>query len=476
MKGSIKQMKKIGVFICNFNGRDWVIKCINSLLQQTEKDYDVYVVDNASTDGTVEAVKNTFGDGVCCLSNPENLGGAGGFDRGLKYGLEQDYEYIVLLDNDIVLEEHCLENMKAYLDQHLDVGIVGSKVMVMDNPNMIQDYGNYLDFNIYREKNGYAWKEDSDELPEVNECDYVPSCAIMIRSSMLRVSGTMPADNFIYYDDIELSHKMRLHNWKVVALSDVKVWHKGGFNKGVKNTFARYYFCRNRFNFFAKYVEENKIDDFIDVILREVYSQLYGFHNKGMSEMFTTTMYAFDDFLHQVRGKADTYKIMDIVEKKTPFQSLLMDKSNIEITMIDNFDERNELEIFHILHYIVESIQKINEQKIIWVSLKNTNYSREQFEENWNKVLPTNSIGYTLPEIRLSEDGLQYDLQLQICKHVRAVEEVKLPIVYVDRYCNCIASEKEFKHLTGYFANEDMFLEMYRPLMKQAVLSIRKEK
>lgn len=465
-------MNRIGIFICNYNGKNWVLGCIDSLLEQTYRESDIYLVDNASTDGTVEAIKEKHGDSIIVLCNAENLGGSGGFDRGLQTGLEKNYEYIVLLDNDIVLDNHVIETMKNYLDVHLDVGIVGAKVMIMDKPDTIQDYGNFLNFKEYREKNDYVWKQDNDTLPDVNYCDYVPSCAIMIRASMLKISGTMPVDNFIYYDDIELSYKMSLHGWKIAALGDARVWHKGGFRKAEINTFSKYYFVRNRLHFFAKYIKEDDIDRFIEVILTDIYMQLAGLYNKGKAELLHTLVYAFDDFIHNIRGKADEYKIVEIKEHRTPFEKIIFEKEKINITLINNFEEYDELGVFHILLGIIGTIRRQCPSKKIWISLKECDYTKDIFETNWKEVIAMDKPEFNVEEISC-EELKDFDLNLKICQHVKSVQRNILPSVYVDRFCNCITSEDDYQYFISYKSNEEFFKAIYRPLIKRTLKMIR---
>lgn len=467
-------MNQIGIFICNYNGKDWVLKCIASLKEQSLQEFDVYVVDNASTDGTSEAVLKQYGDWVSVLRNPENLGGAGGFDRGLETGLEKGYPYLVLLDNDIVLDKETLKNMKDFLDSHKEIGIVGAKVMIMDKPDTIQDFGNYLDFTNFKEINGYKWEFDSDRLPAVNECDYVPTCAVMIRREALKKAGTMPVDNFIYYDDIELSYKIGLQGYKAVALGNARVWHKGGFRKANVNTFPRYYFLRNRLHFFAKYISEEQVELFTDTILSEVITQLYGYYNKGYMELFHTTIYALNDFIHGIRGKAEPYKILEIVEKPTPFEQVMKDKRRIRIWFMDNFSAKDPLDIYHIFLYIVANIQNKNPQEKLWVSLKDCSFSETEFRERLKETMEIDNSEHPRPEIILSDaESENFDLEFRMCEHVKLAENPVFPQIYIDRYCNCITSEEDYEYFRSYPIQERLFLEIYRPLVKQAVKNIR---
>ncbi len=96
-------MRKIGVVICNYNKRDYVLNCIASMLKQSVE-ADIYVVDNASADGSAEAVRQKYGQQVTLIENKDNLGGSGGFNTGLRRVLQEDYTYIMLMDNDVVAD------------------------------------------------------------------------------------------------------------------------------------------------------------------------------------------------------------------------------------------------------------------------------------------------------------------------------------------------------------------------------------
>lgn len=71
-------MNPIGVVICNYNKKDFVLQCVQSVLESKEKNFDIYVVDNASSDGSAEALKKAYGNRITVIENKENLGGSGG--------------------------------------------------------------------------------------------------------------------------------------------------------------------------------------------------------------------------------------------------------------------------------------------------------------------------------------------------------------------------------------------------------------
>ena len=461
-------MNKIGVYICNYNGKDFTIGCINSLYEQSVESFDICVVDNASTDGTVDAIVSKFPN-VKIIANAENLGGAGGFDNGLKDGINKGYEYLVLLDNDVLLDKNLLLNMYEYMESHKDVGIVGAKVMIMDMPDTIQDYGDFLDFKKFKERNAYSMEKDTSDLPDVNECDYVPTCCVMVRRGALIDSGTMPADNFIYYDDIELSHKMKLKGWKVCALGCAKVWHKGGFRKAAVNTFSRYYFLRNRLNFFAKYINEEQVEIFVEQSLDEIFNLLYGFNAKNAKELFETIFYAYDDFIHGVRGKAADYKIMKLSNAPTPLDIAVSNANKVYINIDDIVDLKNEKEKLWIVHRMICEISRLNDNIKFYFSYKNSKINIVELQTQLRML----DEDVCIPDIYEWNKDECYDVVFEQCNHVSEVKDNILPNVYIDKYCNCITNENEYLYFVSMNQAREYFKKTYRKLMHNAILKVR---
>ena len=112
-------------------------------------------------------------------SRAVNIGGAGGFNTALKDAVINNREYAVLLDNDICVGESCICNMIEYLTQCSDVGAVGAKIMIMDQPDFIQEFGGHLDMNRYYFTTNY-WYEKDNGTEDVIESDWLSSCALAV--------------------------------------------------------------------------------------------------------------------------------------------------------------------------------------------------------------------------------------------------------------------------------------------------------
>ena len=134
-------MKKIGIVICNYNKEEEVLGSIRCILESRFKDYDLYVVDNASTDHSVQRIREKYPNEVTLLVNKENLGGSGGFNTGLRAAYEKGYPYVMCVDNDAMLDENAVGNLYEFLENHKEAGMAGAKVYHLENPQYVQQFG-----------------------------------------------------------------------------------------------------------------------------------------------------------------------------------------------------------------------------------------------------------------------------------------------------------------------------------------------
>ncbi len=145
----MKSTAKILIIIVTWNKKEYVIDLLNSLsaINFPRDQLDILVIDNASNDGTVEALEAQFDD-IQIICNAENIGGTGGFNTGLAWAFEQPesrYDYLWLLDNDVVVHQNALSELVAILDDNADIAIAGSTMMQLDFPWRINEMGAFVD-------------------------------------------------------------------------------------------------------------------------------------------------------------------------------------------------------------------------------------------------------------------------------------------------------------------------------------------
>lgn len=396
----------IAVIICNWNKQEDVVKCINSVLNSSIKHFDLIVVDNASNDQSVQVIKKTFNNKLILIENEQNLGGSGGFNTGIKYALEKEYDYIHLLDNDVVVDKYALEKCYQFLLDNQNVAAVGSKILQMGNPNMIQELGSKIDWNNYSIIPQYKNAIDDERIPSLIECDYVPACSVMVRRKVIDQVGIMDNSCFIYWDDMDWFYRMKCEGYKVMAISDSKVWHKMGASTPV-NTFVNYYYWRNRVNFFLTYLEQSQLQNFSNYIINEAYQAIFMCNSKGLHSIAKTIILAIEDALNGIRNKASEGKIFD--------------RERIEIIIETKVGNTQQ-------YQLLIDCESVTLEKVL-------------------KLLGENKI-----------DNNENLPKLAICEHVTTSE--LQANVYIDKYLNILTKEE----LITYHTNKSLINNIYLPL------------
>ncbi len=457
-------MAEIGAYICNYNKRDFVINCVDSLLRQNFSDLDVYVIDNASEDDSVETLKNKFGDRIFIICNRENLGGSGGFNVGLRDSLAKNYKYVVLVDNDVWVDGDAIRTMYCYMEEHSDVGIVGPKILRMDKRDYVQDLGGSIN-ERYNMQGNYADVKD-EHLPKEVESEYISTCTAMARVSAVKLFGMMPEENFIYWDDVEWSRKCQACGFKTVAIGDAKVWHYHSIKTTV-SPFVKYYLLRNKLKYFSKYLKKQELPGFYNHMLEEIHVAWFMYRYQKMNALAQTVMHAWEDYLCGSFGKADMMRIVDKAEE---------DKTDIFDVLLFNekplvFELEATREKIEILITLLTRVRNSEINKEIFVVVKDA----DAFEESFSDVSKDNRELRRLFTVMDDKNVLEEANVFCLCNHVRCEKDRILPKIYIDKYFHCIVSDEDCSFLEEYEMSFKAFQAKYGELFWNKILEMRKK-
>lgn len=261
---------------------------------------DVLVVDNASTDGTSEMIMERF-PWVKLITNEENLGGSAGFNVGLKYGIENGYKYVWLLDNDAYPVADALKGLVKAAESDPKIGSVGSCILSAEDPNIVVELGGKIllsKFTITGNCRGTRLKE----CKEMYEVDYVASCSALYRVEALKEIGLMDEGYFIYYDDVDLGFRLKKAGWKNISVKSSLIIHGTFTEKNLGNAFNRYYYTRNAFFFFYKNYRRDLL--IIKGFMRNLaLAELQRLLGRGV--LVEATIEGIKDFIKGKRGKRE---------------------------------------------------------------------------------------------------------------------------------------------------------------------------
>ena len=417
----------IGIVICNYNKSQYVVNCIQSVLESDIDDYTVYVVDNASTDDSVEKINQQFSGRVTLIVNQENLGGSGGFNRGLREALAAGHPYIMCLDNDVLVDESAVGELFSYMQENPRVGMLGSRVYHMEEPDYVQQFGLNIDFQNYIVDTLYANALEDGTIPDYVECDTVATCSVMLRAAAIQKAGLMPEDNFIYWDDMEWGWRIKQAGYAVAALGRSKVLHTKGADNRNNAVFTNYYSVRNRIHFFMKYIEDAQLDDFADAMLDSVYDSIYERMYRDEYSTAQAIRFALDDAMHGVRGRADEYKL------------------------------RPEKELYRALDNLLES------HRTYRVDAREHEAAAEELRQYIQR-------NYPMLKETSSENA---QMILVPCDYVMNVKDFSLTKIYVDEYHNVFSSEQEAELIRNYAFGKALFLYMNHTVFVEQMKKLR---
>jgi len=238
--------------IVNWNGKEDLRECLDSLAHVEYEPFSILVVDNGSSDGSVVFVSTHY-PSVDIISLPHNHGYAFGLNKGVLMALEKKPDYIFILNNDTVIEPLAISRLIDVMESEKTVGIAAPKVLCYDQPTKVYSLGTRsyrwlpLPVNF-----GYK-KHDRLSYNRIMEFDYVTGCAMMVRSEIFHEVGLFDTSYYMYYEDADFCRRVRERGYRIVCVGDAVVYHKGARSTGRNKSLFTRIRARNRIWFYRRY-------------------------------------------------------------------------------------------------------------------------------------------------------------------------------------------------------------------------------
>jgi len=232
----------VSIVVVNFNGREFLRQCLLTLLKTNYPNYEIVVVDNASTDGSVNEIEASFGSDsrLKIVKNRENVGHAEGCNIGARMTAGQ---YIVFLDSDIEFEaEDWLWELVKVIENDDAVGLAQAKIVLAEDKRCL-DYVCVAVDALGTWAATYGSKEEN--LKAKFEILAASSGCCIVRREAFNQAGGFDADYFIYDDDTDLSLRARLLGYRILFVPSAVVIHRGGVLRGVSGRML-YHSSKNR--------------------------------------------------------------------------------------------------------------------------------------------------------------------------------------------------------------------------------------
>ncbi len=215
---------KVSAIVVNWNGKDVLSECLESLLKQDLPELEIIVSDNGSSDGSVERVRDRFPQ-VRLLQNEKNLGFGTAVNRGFEVA---QGDGLIFLNNDLRLEPGCLRTLAQVLENDPAVGAAVPKILYVEKPETVNSLGVSIHFT------GIACPHRIDESDPGAIPGFETACGgiFLFRREIYETLGGFDEDLFLYHEDHDLSWRIRLQGWKLWVVPGAVMRHHYHFGKG----------------------------------------------------------------------------------------------------------------------------------------------------------------------------------------------------------------------------------------------------
>ncbi|MFH2001676.1 MAG: glycosyltransferase family 2 protein [Planctomycetota bacterium] len=230
-------MIDVSIVIVNWNTRQLLLDCIDSLFRETRDcTIEIIVVDNASTDGSPDAIRERFPEDVHLICNTENLGFARANNIGIR---ECKGRYVCLVNSDIIALDRCVDRMCAYLDEHCEIGSLAPRTInehhqlrrnCREFPSLRNTFCQALFLDrIFPRSRLFRGRILIDyDLDRVRDVEVLSGCFLMVRREALDQVGLLDETFFIYGEDVDWGRRFHDAGWKTVLYPKARAIHIGG--------------------------------------------------------------------------------------------------------------------------------------------------------------------------------------------------------------------------------------------------------
>ncbi len=286
MKNFNAILPHVSIIILNWNNWKDTIECLESIYQINYPYYNVVLVDNNSTDGSIEKIKeycegalkveSTFFENgkvkkpikimenihedlcwgfstnpkgynrdLILIKNSENLGFAEGNNVGIHYALEHlKSDYLMLLNNDTVVDTDFLNELILFSEKNNEIGISGPSVFYYDDPHTLTYIGGHVD--VCHGKITYPYLNETIKSETPEEMDYISGCSLLIKRDVIKDIGLLDPDYFLYYEDTDWCLRAKNAGYNLFYVPKARIWHKVSASMENSST-SFYYGTRNQF-------------------------------------------------------------------------------------------------------------------------------------------------------------------------------------------------------------------------------------
>ena len=249
-------VKRVLIVILNWNSPDQTLAAIESVLKMDYTDYRVMVIDNGSVDDSIEVLSKIEDRRVKLIASPENLGYTGGCNYGFAAALENDADYVWLLNNDAVAEANTLSSLVRVAEGDPQIGLVSPMIASLQRPSIFIYAGGFFNAQIPAIETTRDREKASRWATEHRANIILLGTALLVKVDLIRKIGMLDANLFAYWEDHDFSMRSNEAGFRNVVDLTTKVYHNEKFPTDRPQDIDPhfwYYLARNEIRFWKKH-------------------------------------------------------------------------------------------------------------------------------------------------------------------------------------------------------------------------------
>ena len=246
---------ELSIIIVNWNTKDLLCQCIDSLAHTVKKiDTEIFVVDNGSTDGSIGAVREKF-PGVRLIENSLNLGFAKANNRALPISKGR---YLLLLNPDTQVKDEAIPQMLSFMNAHPEAGVVGAQLLNADGSkqNSIANFPSLATELVNKSLLRWLFPEKfpgkETDYPGPVEVDSVIGACMLLRREAVEQVGLLDEGYFLFLEETDWCYRTKKAGWKIYHIPQAEVLHFQGKSAEAEKGKARIEYYRSRYYYFRK--------------------------------------------------------------------------------------------------------------------------------------------------------------------------------------------------------------------------------
>jgi GT2 family glycosyltransferase len=293
------KVPSVKIITLNWNGLQDTREFLLSLKKISYTDYSVDVIDNNSSNDDGEKLKCEFGGYINVVELKKNLGFAGGNNYGIRKTLEDDSKYILLINNDTVVEPDFLDILINEIEADSKIGMISPIIYFYSDPGNIWSAGGKIS---WLRSSGFAKGYLPKHSDRIRRTDFISGCCMLIRRKVIEDIGLFDESFFLYLEDADLCYRAKKKGYKIMTVSNSKIYHKvGNASKETNSLIPLYFTTRNRLYFAKKHFPKTYFIQFLYLFITLFFKNIW-WNITGKQQLAKVTRKSFSDYFNGKMG------------------------------------------------------------------------------------------------------------------------------------------------------------------------------